>query len=203
MNIINLKDDIPTEILKNIKSVAIDTETTGLNLFRDRLCLIQMNFGDDNCYLLRSNNFSCARNFISILNNESILKIFHFARFDVSMLKMYVTHEIKNIYCTKIASKIARTYSPKHSLKDLVKEFIHIDLQKEEQSSYWGGDELSDSQMKYAANDVMFLHGIMKSLNNILIRENRMDYAKKCFNFLDTVTDLDIKGYDLSYIISH
>lgn len=203
MNIINLKDDIPSDLLYNVKSVAIDTETTGLNLFRDRLCLVQMNFGNDDCYLLQSENFLCAKNFISILNNADILKIFHFARFDLSMLKLHVTRDIKNVYCTKIASKIARTYSPKHSLKDLVKEFMHIDLQKEEQSSYWGSGNLSDSQMKYAANDVIFLHDIMNELNRILVGENRMDYAKKCFDFLDTITDLDIAGYDISYIITH
>lgn len=202
MKIVELYDDIPEYLLEK-KSVAIDTETTGLNIFRDRLCLIQLNFCDDNVYLLKSNDFKCAKKLSNMLQNSDIQKIFHYARFDVDMLKKYIMCPINNVYCTKIASKIARTYSSKHSLKDIVKEFLNIEMSKEEQSSYWGGEKLTDSQKKYAAFDVLFLHELRNRLNEILLRESKMELANRCFSMIDIITDLDLKMYDFDYIFNH
>lgn len=202
MEIIEIFDDIPSELI-NAESIAIDTETTGLNLSRDRLCLIQMNFGDEKCYLLKSSDFQKAKNLKRILENHRVQKIFHFARFDVAMLKKHLNTQINNIYCTKIASKIARTYSPKHSLKDLVKELMNVELIKESQSSYWGTDHLSEEQKIYAANDVLYLHKLRDRLNEILIRENRMDFAENCFKTINLISDLELNNFDFEYIFSH
>jgi len=202
MEIIEIFDDIPAELTKN-KSVAIDTETTGLNLSRDRLCLVQMNFGNEKCYLLKANDFSKAENLKSVLKNPEIQKIFHFARFDVATLKNHLKTEINNIYCTKIASKIARTYSQKHGLKDIVKELIGVELIKEAQSSYWGADQISEEQKIYAANDVFYLHTLRDKLNEILTRENRMDIAVRCFKTINLITDLELKNFDFVHIFSH
>jgi len=202
MKIIEIFNDIPQE-LQSVKSIAIDTETMGLNLSRDRLCLIQMNFGDDKCYLMKSDDFSKASNLKSVLENKDIQKIFHFARFDVAMLKKHLKTDVNNIYCTKIASKIARTYSPKHSLKDLVRELAGIELNKEEQSSYWGKDSISETQKTYAANDVLYLHDLRNKLNEILIRENRMQLALRCFEVINLITDMDLMNFDFEYTFSH
>lgn len=202
MEIVEIFNDIPLE-LTNVQSVAIDTETMGLNLSRDRLCLIQMNFGDEKCYLLKSDDFKKANNLKSILQNNNIQKIFHFARFDVAMLKKSLETNINNIYCTKIASKIARTYSPKHGLKDLVRELCGIELNKEEQSSYWGKSDISDTQKIYAANDVLYLHALRNKLNEILIREDRMQLANRCFEIINLITDMDILDFNFEYTFSH
>lgn len=176
--------------------VAIDTETLGLNNFRDRLCMVQLSSGDGKAHMVHfsSNDYTHSQNLVNLLKNENVLKIMHYARFDMAILQKTFGFPIKNVYCTKIASKIARTYTDTHGLKVLIKEFFGIDISKREQSSYWGGN-LSEEQVKYAANDVLFLHEIKKHLDNILKREKREELAKKCFEFLNTRVNLDLQGW--------
>ena len=143
-----------------------------------------------------------AKNLVKILEDEKVNKIFHFARFDVAVLKHFLNADVRNIYCTKIASKIARTYSDKHGLKDLVKEIIGIDMSKQMQSSDWGAEKLSEKQLNYAASDCVFLHQLKRELNKMLIRENRMELFNKCINFLKTRVDLDLADYKID-IFSH
>ena len=195
-------NDLPKSIKIN-KSVAIDTETMGLNPLRDRLCLIQLSSGNDVCHLIKiKSKPSMPKNLMEILKNKNIVKIFHFARFDVAVLKHNFKIDINNIYCTKIASKIARTYTDKHGLKDLVKEIIGIDMSKQLQSSDWGAEKLTEKQLKYAATDVIYLHQLKKELNKILIRENRMELLDKCLKFIKTRVDLDLSDYK-NDIFSH
>jgi ribonuclease D len=143
-----------------------------------------------------------APNIIKLLRDESVLKIMHFARFDMAILQRTFGFEIKNVYCTKIASKIARTYTDAHGLKVLVKEIFNMEISKKEQGSYWGGD-ISDEQLKYAGNDVLFLHKIKDYLDNILLRENRKQYADECFKFLNARVNLDLNGWLSEDIFSH
>lgn len=189
------ENDLPDKLDLG-KEIAIDTETLGLNNFRDRLCMVQFSSGDGNAYMVHfsSNDYTRSPNLVKLLKDESILKIMHFARFDMAILQKTFGFPIKNVYCTKIASKIARTYTDTHGLKVLIKEFFGMDISKREQSSYWGG-KLTDEQLKYAANDVLFLHEIKKHLDDILKRENRESLAKKCFEFLNTRVDLDLQGW--------
>ena len=196
-------DDLPDNInLGN--EIAIDTETLGLNPNRDRLCLIQLKTDNDEIHLIKINkDKKPAPNLLKILKEEKILKIFHFARFDVAILNRTYDISINNIYCTKIASKIARTYTDRHGLKDLCKELLNIELSKEQQSSDWGAKELTDNQKKYAANDVIYLHDIKKNLDQMLQRENRYDLACACFNFLNTQGELDLRGWHNQNIFDH
>ena len=197
------ENDLPDDLDLG-SEIAIDTETLGLNNFRDRLCLIQFSSGDDVAHLVhfKSNSDYNSPNIKRILTNNNILKIFHFARFDLAILQKTFNIEINNIYCTKIASKIARTYTDSHGLKVLIKEFFNIDISKREQSSYWGGD-MTDEQLKYASNDVLFLHKIKDKLNMILENENRKHLAEECFNFLPTRVKLDLSGWLEMDIFSH
>ena len=196
-------DDLPDNInLGN--EIAIDTETLGLNPNRDRLCLIQLKTDNDEIHLIKINkDKKPAPNLLKILKEEKILKIFHFARFDVAILNRTYDISINNIYCTKIASKIARTYTDRHGLKDLCKELLNIELSKEQQSSDWGAKELTDNQKKYAANDVIYLHDIKKNLDQMLQRENRCDLAYACFKFLNTQVELDLRGWHNQNIFDH
>tara|TARA_Y100000590_G_C15267994_1_gene843881 strand:+ start:70 stop:681 length:612 start_codon:yes stop_codon:yes gene_type:complete len=197
------KDDIPSTY-KFSKSVAIDTETMGLNHSRDRLCLVQLSGGDDVCHLIKINKDSKKpKNLIRILQNKKIIKIFHYARFDVAVLKKNFQIEIDNIYCTKIASKLVRTFTDKHGLKDLCKDLLNIEISKSEQTSDWGKKALSSSQQKYASNDVIYLHKIKTHLDSMLKRENRSTLAKACFKFISYRTDLDILGWNDQDIFSH
>ena len=196
------KNDLPNS-LKLGNAIAIDTEAMGLNHQRDRLCLVQLSNGKDTCHLVQINNIkNKPKNLIALLQNKKILKIFHFARFDVGILKHTYGINIQNIYCTKIASKIARTYTDKHGLKDLVKEIIGVDMSKQMQSSDWGAERLSEKQIKYAATDCIFLHQLKKELNKMLVRENRMELFNKCIKFLNTRVDLDLANYKID-IFSH
>ncbi len=188
------ENDLP-EKLDFGKIVAIDTETMGLNPVRDRLCLVQLSSGNGVCHLVKINDLrKKPKNLISLLKNKSITKIFHYARFDVAILKYTYKINILNIYCTKIASKIARTYTDRHGYKDLCKELLDINISKNEQSSDWGG-VLSKEQKKYAATDVLHLHKIKKKLDIMLERENRKNIAKSCFEFISYRTDLDLHGW--------
>ena len=183
--------------------VAIDTETMGLNPSRDRLCLIQLSSGNGTCHLIKILDLrKKPKNLINLLKNNNITKIFHYARFDVAVLKHTFRIEIKNIYCTKIASKLVRTYTDKHGYKDLCKELLNETISKVEQSSDWGG-KLSKDQKIYAATDVLHLHELKNKLDIMLARENRTKIAKACFEFLRHRTDLDLYGWHDVDIFRH
>ncbi len=188
------QDDLPTSIKPGL-SIAIDTETMGLNPLRDKLCLVQLSSGNGICHLVKINNLrNKPVNLIKILKNNKILKIFHFARFDVAILKYTFKVNIKNIYCTKIASKLARTYTDRHGYKDLCMELLNKSISKVQQSSDWGG-ELTQEQQKYAATDVLYLHKIKNKLDRILDREGRIKLAQSCFNFIEHRTNMDLLGW--------
>ena len=196
------QDDLPTSIKLGL-SVAIDTETMGLNPMRDKLCLVQLSSGNGVCHLVKINNLrNKPVNLIKILKNSKILKIFHFARFDVAVLKHTYKINIKNVYCTKIASKLARTYTDRHGYKDLCKELLNKSISKVEQSSDWGG-ELTQEQQKYAATDVLYLHKIKNKLDKILEREGRIKLAQSCFDFIEHRTNMDLLGWTDQDIFKH
>ena len=196
------QDDLPTSIKLGL-SVAIDTETMGLNPMRDKLCLVQLSSGNGVCHLVKINNLrNKPVNLIKILKNNKILKIFHFARFDVAVLKHTYKINIKNVYCTKIASKLARTYTDRHGYKDLCKELLNKSISKVEQSSDWGG-ELTLEQQKYAATDVLYLHKIKNKLDKILEREGRIKLAQSCFSFIEHRTNMDLLGWVDQDIFKH
>ena len=200
--IIYLKDDLPSNI-KFKNSIAIDTEFTGLSLLRDRLCVVQLTDGNGEIYVIHVKPPYNCPNLKQVLTDSKVEKIFHFARADVAMIKKCLGVNTHPLYCTKIASKLARTSTDKHSLKHLVKEFIGIDLCKEEQCSDWAVDTLTDSQIQYAASDVLYLHKIKEILNEKLKRENRLELAQKCFEFLPTRCDLDLQGWQDEDIFAH
>jgi ribonuclease D len=197
------ENDLPSN-LKLGDILAIDTETMGLNPHRDRLCLIQLNDGGENTHLVKiSKNLTPAPNICKLLSDHKKQKLFHFARFDVAILSKSFGITINNIYCTKIASKLARTYTDKHSLKSLCEELLSLQLSKEEQSSDWGSSTLTEKQEKYAANDVLYLHTIKEKLDLILEREDRMELAKSCFDFINTQVCLDLNGWNNQNIFDH
>ena len=184
-------------------NVAIDTEAMGLDPARDRLCLIQIFDGETDCHMVQfENSNSDSPNLIKLLNDEKIEKIFHYARFDMAALKHALKIDVKNVYCTKIASKIARTYTNNHGLKDLCKDLLGVEISKKQQSSDWGNSNLSKEQIAYAANDVIYLHQIKDKLDEMLIRENRQLLVDACLSFLPTRVDLDLRGWE-NDIFSH
>ena len=200
MKITKLKEDITSEIANSFKnSIAIDTEATGLQIpERDKLSLIQICDEKGNIFIIQPNKESFkAPNLVSVLENDKILKIGHFLRFDKNALEFFLKCKIKNIFDTKIASKIVRTYTDSHGLKNLVQEFCGKSLDKRQGSSDWNKDinELSDKQLEYAANDVIFLHKIKDELEKMLIREKRIEIFNKCLAFLDARVELDQKGF--------
>jgi ribonuclease D len=184
--------------------VAIDTETLGLNPFRDRLCLAQMTGGDGVCHMVQfAAGQYAAPNLKRMLADPKVLKLFHFARFDIAMFRRWLGVDCKPVYCTKIASKLVRTYTDKHGLKDLVRELLGVELSKEQQSSDWGARELSEKQLAYAANDVAHLHQLKDALDAMLAREGRTDLAQACFDFLPSRAELDLAGWDEVDIFAH
>ena len=184
--------------------VAIDSETLGLNPFRDRLCLVQLSAGDGVCHAVQFERGAyAAPNLKRLLADPKVLKLFHFARFDVAMFQRYLGVVTKPIYCTKIASRLVRTYTDKHGLKDLVKELLATDLAKEQQCSDWGAAELSERQLAYAANDVAYLHRLKEALDAMLAREGRSELAKACFDFLPARVALDLSGWADTDIFAH
>lgn len=186
------------------KSVAIDTETLGLNPLRDALCLAQLSGGDGHCHVVRFDRKTYnAPNMVRLLTDPEVVKIFHYARFDVAVFQKYLNVTTTPIWCTKIASKLVRTYTDKHGLKDLVKELLDVDLSKQQQSSDWGAAKLSDAQLSYAASDVLHLHKLKNTLDSMLVREGRQDLALKCFGFVGTRAQLDLAGWDLEDIFAH
>tara|TARA_B110000196_G_scaffold189431_1_gene162207 strand:- start:495 stop:1106 length:612 start_codon:yes stop_codon:yes gene_type:complete len=197
------QDDLPKS-LKLGNSVAIDTEAMGLNHQRDRLCLIQLSSGNSVCHLVQINNIKKKpTNLLKILKDKKIHKIFHYARFDVGILNFTYNINIQNIYCTKIASKLARTFTDKHGYKDICKDLLNKNIIKVEQTSDWGVNKLSVSQQKYAATDVLHLHNLQSKLNEILNRENRIKLAEGCFKFLEHRVMLDLSGWSDLDIFRH
>ncbi|MAI29059.1 MAG: ribonuclease D [Pelagibacteraceae bacterium TMED124] len=201
------KNDLP-DSLKFPKEIAVDSETTGLSLIRDRLCLIQIATSRNECHLIKfekidSQKKVVAKNLINLFENQKILKIFHYARFDIAVIKKALGVKCENIFCTKIASKLVRTYTDKHGLKDLCKELLDKDLNKTQQSSDWSAEELSPNQIKYASNDVIFLVELKQILESMLKREGRYKLSQKLFTFLSTRVDLDFLGWNDIDIFSH
>ncbi len=184
-------------------SVAIDTETMGLNLHRDRLCLVQLSGGDGTAVLVQILPDVDCPNLKRLLTDENVLKIFHFARFDVAKILNDIGVETYPIYCTKIASKLCRTSSPSHSLKSLCRDLLGVTLEKEQQTSDWGAETLTPEQQAYAANDVLYLHQLKSKLDALLVRENRLDVAISCFEFLPTRAVLDLLDFDNPDIFEH
>ena len=199
MNITLYQNDLPeNHKLTNAQSVVIDAESLGLNYQgRDKLCLLQLCSGNEEVIIVQfdRDQYKCP-NLHKLLSNENILKIAHFARFEIGIIKHYLNIDLKNIYCTKIASKLARTYTDKHGLYDITKELIGITLNKSQQSSDWGLKELSQEQKEYAALDVVHLHKLKEKLDIMLKREGRIELAKRCFDFLSTRVNLDLNGWN-------
>ncbi|MGK2742112.1 ribonuclease D [Tepidicaulis sp. LMO-SS28] len=197
------KGDLPASVTFQ-GSVAIDTETLGLNPHRDPLCLVQLSGGDGNAHLVQLDRgrYDCP-NLRALLNDPSVLKIFHFARFDVAVMQHYLGVVTTPIYCTKIASKLVRTYTDRHGLKDLLKELTGTEISKQQQSSDWGAADLSEAQLSYAASDVLYLHQLKEKLDQMLLREGRMEYAKACFAFLPVRASLDLAGWAEEDIFAH
>ena len=195
--------DLPDDLdLGNI--VAIDCETMGLNPGRDRLCVVQLSSGDGHTHIVQiEKNQKKAQNLTRLLQNENILKLFHFGRFDIAILYSTFGHLTSSVYCTKIASKIARTYTDRHGLKNLLTELLEIDISKQQQSSDWGAKTLTKAQIEYAATDVLHLHSLREKLNEILEREDRTDLASECFKFLPFRAVLDVKGWNEVDIFEH
>lgn len=197
------ESDLPEGAL-NAPSIAVDTETMGLNPYRDRLCLVQLSSGDGNAHLvqLKQGEYD-APNLKALLADPNILKIFHFARFDVAVIKRYLDVVTTPVYCTKIASKLVRTFTDRHGLRDLAKDLVGADISKQQQSSDWGADEINSAQRDYAASDVLFLHKMKEELDRRLEREGRLHIAQACFDFLPARAELDLLGYEDPDIFSH
>ena len=205
MKITLYQNDLPNNHkLESAKSVAIDAESLGLNYKgRDKLCLLQLCSGDDEVYIIQFDRDKYhAPNLVKLLSNKNTLKIAHYARFEIGIIKHYLKIDLQNIYCTKIASKLCRTYTDKHGLYDITKELLGITLNKAQQSSDWGLQKLSEEQKQYAASDVIHLHQIKEKLDQMLVREGRLEMAKKCFAFLETRVELDLGGWEED-IFSH
>jgi ribonuclease D len=184
--------------------VAIDCETMGLNPHRDRLCLIQLSSGDGNCHLIQvAVGQSTAPNLCKVLADPQVLKLFHFGRFDIAAMLNAFGTVTAPVYCTKIASKLIRTYTDRHGLKNLLQEFLRVDISKFQQQSDWGADQLSKAQLDYAASDVLYLHKLRDELNIRLARELRTDMAQACFDFLPMRAQLDLAGWPEQDIFSH
>lgn len=185
-------------------SVAIDTETLGLNPHRDRLCVVQLSGGDGNADVVRiARGQTEAPNLQRLLADPGVTKLFHFARFDIAVMAHAFGTMTVNLYCTKIASKLVRTYTDRHGLKELCRELLAVDLSKQQQSSDWGAGTLSDAQVAYAASDVLHLHDLRAKLDVLLAREGRADLARACFEFLPTRARLDLAGWPETDIFSH
>ncbi|MHB0770813.1 ribonuclease D [Bradyrhizobium sp. 5.13L] len=197
------RGDLP-DLARYTGAVAIDTETMGLNPHRDRLCVVQLSPGDGSADVVQiPKGHTDAPNLKALLANPAVTKIFHYARFDVAVL--YQTFGVMTgpIYCTKIASRLTRTYTDRHGLKDLVREVLNIDLSKQQQSSDWGSDSLTEPQLAYAASDVLHLHGLRERLDAMLVREGRAALAQACFDFLPTRCLLDLQGWAEEDIFAH
>jgi ribonuclease D len=197
------RGDLP-DLSRYKDSVAIDTETMGLNPHRDRLCVVQMSNGDGTADVIQiPKDHGDAPNLKALLANTKIIKIFHFARFDLAALYNAFGVMPQPVYCTKIASRLTRTYTDRHGLKDLVREVLNIDLSKQQQSSDWGAQSLTEAQLAYAASDVLHLHGLRERLDAMLVREGRTELAQACFDFLPFRAKLDLGGWQAEDIFAH
>jgi len=184
--------------------VAIDCETMGLNPKRDRLCVVQLSSGDGHAHLVQvAKGQTAAPNLCQMLEDPNVLKLFHFGRFDIAAMKAAFGVLAAPVYCTKIASRMTRTYTDRHGLKNLLQELLSVDISKQQQSSDWGAEQLSKAQVEYAASDVLYLHRLRERLNEMLIREGRMELAQSCFDFLPTRAELDLAGWPESDIFAH
>jgi ribonuclease D len=198
------RGDLPDLSRYSGGAIAIDTETMGLDLHRDRLCVVQLSPGDGSADVVQiPPGDTGAPNLTKLLVDGGILKIFHFARFDLGILQQALGVMPAPVYCTKIASRLARTYTDKHGLKDLVREVLGVELSKQQQSSDWGAEALSDAQVAYAASDVLHLHALREKLDSMLVRENRMELAAACFRFLPDRVRLDLAGWGAEDIFAH
>ena len=184
--------------------VAIDSETMGLRYRRDPLCVVQLSAGDGDAHVVRMNRpgYDCP-NLKRLLTDPAVLKLFHFGRFDIGMFQLHLGVETRPVYCTKIASKLARTYTDRHGLKEVVRELAGVDLSKAQQSSDWGAAELTPAQLEYAASDVLYLHAVKTRLDEMLEREGRADLARQCFDFLPSRSALDLAAWDEMDIFAH
>jgi ribonuclease D len=198
------KGDLPDGALAGATAVAVDSETMGLRLGRDPLCVVQLSAGDGHAHLVQLDRTTYdAPNLKRLLTDPAVVKIFHFGRFDIAMFRHHLGVVTAPVYCTKIASKLARTYTDRHGLKDLVKELLGVDLSKAQQSSDWGADKLSDEQVAYAACDVLYLHALRERLETMLAREGRDALARACFQFLPHRALLDVGGWEDVDIFAH
>jgi ribonuclease D len=197
------RGDLP-DLIRYTDSAAIDTETMGLNPHRDRLCVVQLSPGDGTADVVQIPlGHSDAPNLKKLLGDPKVTKIFHFARFDLTAMYNALGVMPSPVYCTKIASRLCRTYTDRHGLKDLVREVLGVDLSKQQQSSDWGAPNLTEAQLAYAASDVLHLHGLRERLNIMLARENRTELAQACFDFLPTRSRLDLSGWENEDIFAH
>jgi len=197
------KGDLPDNIDFGA-SVAIDTETMGLQPGRDRLCLVQLSSGNGKAHLVQLEKGAYdAPNLKALLSDEKITKIFHFARFDLAVIKKYLGIDCTPVYCTKTASKLCRTFTDRHGLRDICKDLLSVEISKQQQSSDWGASKLTKEQLNYAASDVLHLHALRQKLDEMLIREERMELAQKCFDFLPVRADLDLRGWAEIDIFQH
>lgn len=200
----DLPDGLDLKAAARGGAVAIDTETMGLNPARDRLCLVQLSAGDGTVHLVQFRRGAYdAPNLKRLLTDPDVVKLFHFARFDVAVMQAYLGVVVRPIYCTKVASKLVRTFTDKHGLKDLCKDLLGVELSKQQQSSDWGAEELTPEQMKYAASDVLHLHDLKEKLDAMLAREQRTHLAQACFDFLPARGALDLGGWDEPDILAH
>lgn len=204
MTIFLHQNDLPADLPFGT-SVAIDTETMGLNLVRDRLCLVQLSFGDGHAHLVQfpAGSDYAAPNLKRLLSDPKIEKLFHFARFDLASIEAYLGVTCTPVYCTKTASRLVRTFTDKHSLKELCKDLLGVELSKQQQSSDWGAPVINEDQKVYAANDVLYLHKLKEKLDVILEREGRTQLARACFDFLPYRAKLDLEGWPEIDIFAH
>jgi len=197
------RGDLPTGVL-NGPIIAIDTETMGLNPLRDRLCVVQLSAGDGEAHVVHfPQPVYDAPNLTALMASPSVTKLFHFARFDIAVLKKYLNVRCEPVWCTKLASKITRTNTDRHGLKDLCRDLLGVEMSKQQQTSDWGADELSPEQLAYAASDVLYLHRLKDSLETLLDRERRRDLAEACFRFLPDRAMLDLAGWPEEDIFAH
>lgn len=203
MSIKLYQGDIPADLDLG-KSVAIDTEAMGLKNYRDRLCVVQLSSGDGNAHLVQfAPGEYDAPNLKKLIADQSVLKLFHFARFDVAIIKYYLGLDCTPLYCTRTASKLIRTYTDRHGLRELCRQLLGVELNKQQQTSDWGAQTLTMEQQEYAANDVLYLHQLKEKLDVMLEREGRTELAQRCFDFLMTRAELDIQGWDNIDIFEH
>lgn len=196
-------DDLPDNVDLG-KMVAVDTETMGLNLHRDRLCLVQLSAGDGDAHLVQIRPGGAeAKNLKTLMSDPDVLKIFHFGRFDIAAIQRYLGVDTAPVFCTKIAAKLCRTSTDRHGLRDLCRDLLGIEISKQQQTSDWGAESLSDAQMEYAASDVLYLHKLREALMPLVAREGRTEVAEKCFEFLPTRARLDLLGWEDVEIFHH